>query len=259
MIKILVIEDNLRLIELLEDHISAQHDMELVGTCLNGHEGIELIKEQNPDVVLLDLIMPHTDGLALLTQLKQEGLSPKVIMLTAFGSDSIIQQASALGASYFIVKPFDLDYLSSTIRNIHSNYHSNSNSSENKQFHRPVKELAETDLPVLITEILRSIGVPANIKGYFYLREAIELVCNDLEYIGGITKILYPAVATKFKTTPSRVERAIRHSIEVTWMRGNMDHLHSIFGSTVSSAKAKPTNSEFIALIADKLRLQKAS
>ncbi|MFC4799959.1 sporulation transcription factor Spo0A [Neobacillus sp. GCM10023253] len=255
MIKIGIIDDNFQLTEILNEYLSKLVDMKVVGIAHNGMEGMELIKREHPDVVILDLIMPHTDGFSLLEKLYADHISTKVLMLTAFGKEDIIKKANELGVSYFLLKPFELSQLSDTIRTICSN---ESYSIKISRESKPANENKSGEsLEVRITDVLRSMGIPANLKGYIFLREAIQMVFRNVELLGGITKLIYPAIAKLYNTTPSRVERAIRHSIEVGWNRGSIEHLNLVFGNTVSPLKGKPTNSEFIALIADHLRLQK--
>nr|WP_263326411.1 sporulation transcription factor Spo0A [Neobacillus sp. Marseille-Q6967] len=257
MIKIGIIDDNILLTEVLDDYLSTLDDMKIIGIAHNGLDGMELIKREQLDLVILDLVMPHSDGLSLLKQLQKEKIDTKVLMLTAFGKEDVIQKASEYGVSYFLLKPFELSNLSDTIREICS-----------KKEHRTTVEAAspnklqEDNLEVLITDVLRSMGIPANLKGYHFLRDAIQMVIeNDelLNGLGGITKVIYPTIAKKYHTTPTRVERGIRHSIEVGWNRGNIEVLNYVFGNTVSSLKNKPTNGKFIALIADYLKVKKAS
>jgi len=205
-----------------------------------------MVQAENPDVVVLDIIMPHLDGIGVLEQINALGLSrkPKIIMLTAFGQESIAQRVVALGADYYILKPFDLAILAKRIRQIASG----------QAVRVPQGEGRSLEMDV--TDILHDIGIPAHIKGYLYLREAICLVVNRVELLGGVTKELYPTIAKRYQTTPSRVERAIRHAIEVAWNRGNVELIHSLFGHTINSDRGKPTNSEFIAMVADKLRME---
>jgi two-component system response regulator (stage 0 sporulation protein A) len=242
---------------LLEEYISSQDDMEVIGVAHNGQDCLDMLKDADPDVLLLDIIMPHLDGLAVLEKLRDMGKSviPNVIMLTAFGQEDVTKNAVELGASYFILKPFDMDNLGSHIRQV-----SGKGKSQNRKpaspGYRSASEQKPKNLDASITSIIHEIGVPAHIKGYLYLREAISMVYNDIELLGSITKVLYPDIAKKYNTTASRVERAIRHAIEVAWSRGNIDSISSLFGYTVSMSKAKPTNSEFIAMVADKLRLE---
>ncbi|GGC91215.1 stage 0 sporulation protein A [Thalassobacillus devorans] len=252
-IKIGLADDNRELIKLLEDYFEDIKDVEVVGTSYNGKECLEMLKETTPDVLVLDIIMPHMDGLAVLSQLKQLELKkkPSVIMLTAFGQEEVTKKAVDLGASYFMLKPFDLDSLTDQIRQIHG-----SNDPISKAIGTSSKAGQKPDLNTSITHIIHEIGVPAHIKGYMYLREAISMVYNDIELLGSITKVLYPDIAKKYQTTASRVERAIRHAIEVAWNRGNVESISSLFGYTISNTKAKPTNSEFIAMVADRLRLE---
>jgi two-component system, response regulator, stage 0 sporulation protein A len=259
-IKVCVVDDNKELVNLLEEYISSQEDMEVLGVAYNGQDCLNLLQEQQPDVLLLDIIMPHLDGLAVLEKLREVNKSnqPNVIMLTAFGQEDVTKKAVDLGASYFILKPFDMENLGATIRQVSGNAtsvikrasHTNSYRAHSSESNGP------RNLDANITSIIHEIGVPAHIKGYLYLREAISMVYNDIELLGSITKVLYPDIAKKFNTTASRVERAIRHAIEVAWSRGNIDSISSLFGYTVSMSKAKPTNSEFIAMVADKLRLE---
>ncbi|SFL83275.1 two-component system, response regulator, stage 0 sporulation protein A [Gracilibacillus orientalis] len=252
--KVMLVDDNHELVDLMDEYLLDQNDIEVVGKAYNGKECLDNLEEFKPDVVVLDIIMPHIDGLAVLSKLKQNENTKhiNVIMLTAFGQEEVTKKAVGLGASYFILKPFDLEHLAEQIKQVHgiqSAVHNEQryvNSSQNRKF----------DLEANITHIIHEIGVPAHIKGYMYLREAITMVYNDIELLGSITKVLYPDIATKFNTTASRVERAIRHAIEVAWSRGNMDSISSLFGYTVSVSKAKPTNSEFIAMVADRLRLE---
>lgn len=217
---------------------------------------------QVPDVLILDIIMPHLDGLGVLEKLRQMDLQPqpKIIMLTAFGQENITQKAVQLGASYYILKPFDMEVLVSRIRQLVSNNITTASSSTNGTSSVTKPSLVTVNkgknLDANITSIIHEIGVPAHIKGYQYLREAITMVYNNIEILGAITKTLYPAIAEKYKTTPSRVERAIRHAIEVAWTRGNIDSISHLFGYTINISKSKPTNSEFIAMVADKLRIE---
>ncbi|MFC0269886.1 sporulation transcription factor Spo0A [Metabacillus herbersteinensis] len=255
-IKVCVVDDNRELVGLLEEYISTQDDMEILGVAYNGQECLNMLKDKDPDVLVLDIIMPHLDGLGVLEKLRamDKAKQPNVIMLTAFGQEDVTKKAVDLGAAYFILKPFDMEGLASHIRQVSGNAapilnrSSNYRSSENGGKSR--------NLDTNITSIIHEIGVPAHIKGYLYLREAISMVYNDIELLGSITEVLYPDIAKKFNTTASRVERAIRHAIEVAWSRGNIDSISSLFGYTVSMSKAKPTNSEFIAMVADKLRLE---
>lgn len=253
-------DDNRELVGLLEDYISAQEDMEVVGVAHNGQECLNLLESTDPDVLVLDIIMPHLDGLAVLERVRdiKKNSFPNVIMLTAFGQEDVTKKAVELGASYFILKPFDLENLGNHIRQVSGQTNSvlRKSSPLTSSVNRQQSESKPKNLDASITSIIHEIGVPAHIKGYLYLREAISMVYNDIELLGSITKVLYPDIAKKYNTTASRVERAIRHAIEVAWSRGNIDSISSLFGYTVSMSKAKPTNSEFIAMVADKLRLE---
>ncbi|HYK73104.1 MAG TPA: sporulation transcription factor Spo0A [Pseudoneobacillus sp.] len=256
-IKVCIVDDNRELVGLLEDYLSSQEDLEVVGIAHNGQECLTLLEQVEPDVLVLDIIMPHLDGLAVLERLREvrKNSLPNVIMLTAFGQEDVTKKAVDLGAAYFILKPFDMENLASIICQVSGQ----TNQISRKPFTQGFRHQAEQkpkNLDASITSIIHEIGVPAHIKGYLYLREAISMVYNDIELLGSITKVLYPDIAKKYNTTASRVERAIRHAIEVAWSRGNIDSISSLFGYTVSMSKAKPTNSEFIAMVADKLRLE---
>lgn len=245
-------DDNREFADLLKEHLDSQEDIDVIGVAYNGNEVVDLLEEKDADVLILDIIMPHLDGLGVLEKLnKRPGPIPRIIMLTAFGQENITQRAVELGAAYYILKPFDMDVLTDRIRQMQG---------------RPVasgrgqaggSDPSRTDnLDANITHVIHEIGVPAHIKGYLYLREAITMVYNEVELLGAITKTLYPRIAEKYNTTPSRVERAIRHAIEVAWSRGNMESIRKLFGYTINVSKAKPTNSEFIAMVADKLRIE---
>ena len=266
-INVLIADDNKEFCNILSDYFLSQKDINVVGVAKDGMEVLELIERTNPDLVVLDIIMPRLDGLGVLERLNSMDLNPmpRIIILSAVGQDKITQRAIALGADYYVVKPFDMDVLSNRIRDMFNTQASNEG----------VKRVASTvatltspldvkiksnntalDLEAEITNIIHEIGVPAHIKGYMYLREAITLVVNDIELLSAVTKELYPAIAKKYNTTASRVERAIRHAIEVAWSRGQVDTINKLFGYTIHNEKGKPTNSEFIAMVADKLRLK---
>jgi two-component system response regulator (stage 0 sporulation protein A) len=246
-IRVLVADDNREFCQLLKEHFEKQADMELVGIAHNGAEVVEMLPAKNPDVIVLDIIMPHLDGIGVLEKMALMNLAkrPKTIMLTAFGQESITQRVIGMGADYYILKPFNLDTLIHRVRQLSGGHVS-----------QPLVQVKSRSLDVEVTNVIHEIGVPAHIKGYLYLREAIMLVVNEVELLGAVTKELYPTIAEKYSTTPSRVERAIRHAIEVAWSRGNMELINTLFGYTVNLERGKPTNSEFIAMVADKLRMQ---
>jgi two-component system response regulator (stage 0 sporulation protein A) len=252
-------DDNREFTELLSEYLAEQEDMEIIGAAYNGEEVLRFIEEGHvPDVLILDIIMPHLDGLGVLEKLRAMDIRPmpKIIMLTAFGQENITQKAVQLGASYYILKPFDMEVLTSRIRQLTANTSGATVGATVSPKTNVVSIGKGKNLDANITSIIHEIGVPAHIKGYQYLREAITMVYNNIEILGAITKTLYPAIAEKYKTTPSRVERAIRHAIEVAWTRGNIDSISHLFGYTINISKSKPTNSEFIAMVADKLRIE---
>ncbi|SET56930.1 sporulation transcription factor Spo0A [Paenibacillus sp. NFR01] len=269
-IEVLLADDNREFTNLLADYINDQEDMTVTGIAYNGEEVLQMLNgaRKIPDVLILDIIMPHLDGLGVLERLREMDLKPepKIIMLTAFGQENITQRAVQLGASYYILKPFDMEVLANRVRQLvgtQSTIGTSSTSSSLSNFTTSSRSSSNVvplskgkNLDANITSIIHEIGVPAHIKGYQYLREAITMVYNNIEILGAITKTLYPAIAEKFKTTPSRVERAIRHAIEVAWTRGNIDSISHLFGYTINISKSKPTNSEFIAMVADKLRIE---
>jgi len=264
-IRILVADDNREFSSTLISYLSKEEDMEVIDTAKDGSEAFDKIITKKPDIVLLDIIMPHLDGLGVLEKLNETEMDkkPMCIILSAVGQDKITQKAINLGAQYYIVKPFDIAILVKRIKELKyfqpSQYKNNFISREIKAQYieiSPENKKSEENLEALVTNIIHEVGVPAHIKGYQYLREAIIMVVNNIDVINQITKQLYPEIAQRYSTTPSRVERAIRHAIEVAWGRGQTEVVESIFGYTVSAAKGKPTNSEFIAMIADKLRLE---
>ena len=263
-IKVLIADDNYEFGNTLKKFLSKDEEIDVIGVEHDGEDAIAKILKDKPDVCLLDVIMPHLDGLGVLEQLSKTQLDkkPVCIMVSAVGQDTITQKAIALGADYYIVKPFDITLLIQRIKEI--KYY---NPDEVKKTIVSGKELKskyihitnandKENLEALVTNIIHEVGVPAHIKGYQYLREAIIMCVNNIGVISQITKLLYPEIAFKFNTTPSRVERAIRHAIEVAWGRGDQVIVENIFGYTVSASKGKPTNSEFIAMISDKLRLE---
>ena len=263
-ITVLIADDNEEFSKTLATYLKNQEDMEIIGIAKDGLEALSIIGEKEPDVAILDVIMPHLDGLGVLEKVNNNtklNKKPICIMLSAVGQDKITGKAISLGAEYYVVKPFDIELLLQRIREIKNFRPNGSNNFIRKENQKVpyinVNKVKEEDhLEVLVTNVIHGVGVPAHIKGYQYLREAIIMVVNDIDVINQITKSLYPRIAAKFETTPSRVERAIRHAIEVAWGRGEVTLMENIFGYTVSAAKGKPTNSEFIAMIADKLRLE---
>ena len=261
-ISVLIADDNKEFCSILNDYLLNQKDIVVTGIAKDGREALELIQQKQPDLVVLDIIMPHLDGLGVLEKLNGMDLDkmPRVIVLSAVGQDKITQQAITLGADYYVVKPFDMDIFTKRIREM---FNTQDVETKRRSVSTQVveREAAATsrgpiDLETEITSIIHEIGVPAHIKGYMYLREAITMVVNDMELLSAVTKELYPSIAKKYNTTASRVERAIRHAIEVAWGRGQVDAINKLFGYTIHNEKGKPTNSEFIAIIADKLRLK---
>lgn len=256
-IKVLIADDNREFAELLREAINQEEGLEVAGIAAHGLDALEFLSEEAVDVVVLDIIMPHLDGIGVLERLSREGLPkrPKVVVLTAFGQEMMTQRALELGADYYILKPFNLSVLASRVKQLAGSVTVDRRPADHAVGGRlslsPVRHL-----DVDVTNIIHEIGIPAHIKGYLYLREAILMVVNRVDLLSGVTKELYPSIATKYKTTPSRVERAIRHAIEVAWARGNVDMINAIFGHTVNRERGKPTNSEFIAMVADKLRMQ---
>ena len=267
-ITVLIADDNQEFSTTLATYLKNQEDMVVVGRAKDGNEALDMVSSLMPDVLLLDVIMPHLDGIGVLEQMNMIKLNKKpiCIMLSAVGQDKVTQRAIELGAEYYVVKPFDIDLLITRIREL-KNYKPSSQNNNfisreigiSKQQYIDIPNNSankEENIEALVTNVIHEVGVPAHIKGYQYLREAIIMVINDIDVINQITKCLYPQIANKFHTTPSRVERAIRHAIEVAWGRGEQKTVENIFGYTISAAKGKPTKSEFIAMISDKLRLE---
>lgn len=269
-LKLFLADDNKNLVSILSEYISVQSDMEIVETGFNGLETLSLLKNSKVDILLLDVVMPELDGLAVLEQLnKQPELynQPRhIIVFSAFNEEKMMIRASKLGASYFLMKPFDPRQLIDAIHNV-INFDSiaadiqptDIASTNMRSFNPATAERTSTkelDLAVDITNILYAVGIPPNIKGHSFLRESIEMLYHDSELAGAITKKLYPSVAAVHRTTASRVERAIRHAIDVAWSRGNINALSEIFGYTTYGPKMKPTNSEFIAMVADRLGIK---
>ena len=253
--RILIADANPDVSSLVSDLAAGGKDMEVVGTADNGADALALIDELRPDVLLLDLVLSKLDGLELLRRLGDGEYRPHVIVLSGFVNGKVVAECSALGADYFISKPCDPAALLIRIRQLGGGEREDGallgyELGPSRQSH------SDANLESVVTEIIHEIGVPAHIKGYQYLREAIILTIRDMDMINAVTKALYPEVARKFSTTPSRVERAIRHAIEVAWDRGDIEVLQKFFGYTVSNIKGKPTNSEFIAMIADHLSLK---
>lgn len=254
-ISVLVADANHDFCTLIKNLISAENDMEVVATTDDGLDALALTAELAPDVIIMDLALTKLDGLEVLRRLPETGAHPHVIVLSGFLNNSVVSACSSMGADYFMPKPCDPPALLARVRQLHrgtdapgSGYDCRLVPQQNKQ---------DVNLEATVTDIIHEIGVPAHIKGYHYLREAIILTINNMEMINAVTKVLYPEVAKRFNTTPSRVERAIRHAIEVAWDRGDVEVLQKFFGYTVSGIKGKPTNSEFIAMIADCLSLRR--
>lgn len=266
-VNVVIVDDNPMILNTLDEVISSEAGLSVIGRADNGKDAIDMIKDTQPDVVLLNLVMPQMDGITVVENIKKKTSmlkNPAFIILSAVGGEQMTEEAFQAGANYFLMKPFDKDILVNKIRRI------------GKRPVRPVpgkvleaplkaatpeeaamnreeymKEHLETD----ITKMLHELGIPAHIKGYQYLRDAISMVVRDREMMEAVTKILYPEIAKKNYTSSSRVERAIRHAIEVAWGRGSLEVIDELFGYTISTGKGKPTNSEFIALIADKICL----
>lgn len=257
-LNIAIADDNERMVQLLDHIVSSDEELEVVGKAGNGEELIEIIREKKPDVVLLDIIMPKLDGLTVMDRVNhdQNLKKPAFIVISAVSQEKMTEDAFELGADYYILKPFDNDMVVNRIKRVRTRHQKNYTKTKKSGSYESKKEYMEHNLEADVTNIIHEVGVPAHIKGYQYLRDAIIMSVNDMEMLNSITKILYPTIAKRHQTTPSRVERAIRHAIEVAWSRGKMDTIDELFGYTVSNGKGKPTNSEFIALIADKIRLE---
>ena len=227
--------------------LKATESFQIIGTASDGEQATRMILEKSPDFIVLDMMMPGKDGVGILKAISALEKKPIILATSFFTSEYMASNASALGVRYLMMKPCDISAVVDRLVEFRGG--------ENQRI-IPMRRPDKNSIETMVTGIIHEIGVPAHIKGYQYLREAIIIAVEDMDVINAITKVLYPQVAKSFGTTPSRVERAIRHAIEVAWDRGDLDTLQKFFGYTVNSTKGKPTNSEFIALIADKLQLQ---
>ncbi|MEE3342662.1 MAG: sporulation transcription factor Spo0A [Bacilli bacterium] len=245
-IRVLMIDDDINLINMVKEYFKDSKKIEIVGWCYDGDVGLKMIVDNDDeyDVILLDLIMPKRDGLYILEELKNRNIIKNIIVESSYNSSNIIRKVSEYGVNYYILKPFDMNELEKRILFIFEKL-------DNK-----IINLYNNNLEISITRVLHELGMPSHIKGYQYIKEGIMMVYDNPNMVGGITKKLYPGVAYKFDTTVSCVERSIRHAIEISWNRGNWDLMEEIFGYSIDIDKAKPTNSEFIVTIADKLRLE---
>ena len=253
-LNVAIADDNDLMRQLLDTIVQSDEELSVVGTAKDGEEAYQMIKEKEPDVVLLDIVMPKMDGLGVLDKVQRDTSikkTPNFIMVSAVNQPQVTEDAFALGADNFIMKPFDKDTIIQRIKKTRRTRAF----VEPGFYQKKTKEHTEAALEADVTNIIHEIGVPAHIKGYQYLRDAIVMSVQDIEMLNSITKVLYPTIAKKYDTTTSRVERAIRHAIEVAWSRGRMDTIDALFGYTINHGKGKPTNSEFIALITDKIRL----
>lgn len=257
-IKVVIADDNADISNLLREYLGSDGDLEIAGVAKNGVETLNIVREEKPDVLLLDIIMPELDGLGVLESLKKMPDKPVIIVYSAISHDKVTNTAITLGADYYMVKGIDLKHLKSRIKSYFMETKEPSVHGETSG-HAGSSAYAEekTDLATELSGILQEAGILPHIKGYSYLREAITEVIDNADLLSAVTKELYPNIAAKFNTTSSRVERAIRHSIEVSWNRGHLENLNNISGYNVNFEKGKPTNSEFIALISDKFRLRK--
>ena len=258
-VNVAIADDNERILDMLGEIIEQDQDLNLIGKADNGEDIYHLIKEKKPDVVLLDLIMPKMDGLSVMEKVnmdEQITKRPEFIIVTAVGQERITEDAFRKGASYYVMKPFHNDMILSRIKDAGNGERKNSSESESRN---AVSKKQEYNLETRVTDMIHEIGIPAHIKGYHYLRDAIIMAVDDMDVLNAITKVLYPTIAKMHQTTASRVERAIRHAIEVAWDRGDVDVLSSYFGYTIQSERGKPTNSEFIAMITDKINLSMKS
>ncbi len=260
-VRVGIADDNKDFSNILADFLEMQPGIDVVFKAGDGMQTVDAVIKDKPDVLILDMIMPYLDGLGVLERLNtvSPDAFPKTIMLSAVGQESIAQRAINLGAEYYIVKPFDLNILAKRIQQLSGQMEPADQINKNSVIKSVLIKDNEKkgDLEKDITSIIHEVGVPAHIKGYQYLRDAITMVVEDMDLLGAVTKELYPAIAKRNNTTPSRVERAIRHAIEVAWNRGRIETINNLFGYTVHNDKGKPTNSEFIAIIADKLRLER--
>lgn len=258
-IKVLVIDDNKEIGEGMKTYLekTGERDIELVGFAYDGKDGLEKITALEPDAVILDIVMPVLDGIGVLKAMNSyTGVKrPKILVLSALAQEHVSGMVSSYGADYFMVKPASYEMLFDRVKMLCRPIPSKVNSGMDLN-DMGKDSLSPKELEIRVTNVIHNVGVPANIKGYKYLRDAILMTIKDNEMINAVTKQLYPEVAKRHKTTSSRVERAIRHAIEVACTRGNEECFYKLFGYTVSTLKGKPTNSEFIALIADKLRLE---
>ncbi|TGE36815.1 sporulation transcription factor Spo0A [Desulfosporosinus fructosivorans] len=259
-IKIIIVDDNLSFCSMLQNYLQSQEDFNIIGVANNGIEAWELLQTQEPDLIILDLVMPNLDGIGVLERINSRTTKarPKIIMQTAFGQESLTHQAMMLGVDYFILKPFDVDILCKRIRFLTQDLATTT--AEPAQFSSSTYPKVTTvgseyNLVSEVTSMMHQIGIPAHVKGYQYIREAILMVVEDVSLIGAVTKELYPGIAKKFDTASSRVERGIRHAIELAWERGQKETLKRVFGYSMNIERQKPTNSEFIALLADKFRV----
>lgn len=247
-IRVVVVDDNEGLVGMLKEYFSDHKKITIVNEAYDGVEGIKIIEENKEDfdVLLLDLIMPKKDGMFVLEEMKKKGIDKPIIIGTSFNADETISRISKFNPKHFILKPFDMSDLEQKIMDA-VNYVPDNNSKLN---------LYHNNLEISVTKLLHGLGVPSHIKGYQYIREGVLLMYENPDIVGAITKELYPEIASRFDTTVSRVERAIRHAIEVSWNRGDIDLMEEIFGHSVDYDRAKPTNSEFIVTVSDKLRLE---
>ncbi len=257
-LSVAIADDNDRVVTMLNDLLKEDPEIHVAGIAKDGEEAIRIAEEKQPDIMLLDLIMPRVDGLSVIEKIRKDEKCKKVpqfIVMSGINTEHVTEQVMNLGVSYYMMKPFDNEVMLNRIKQIGKA----KKSGVFKKGNVPILSMPQRDENSLeqdVTDMIHELGVPAHIKGYQYLRDAIIMCVENMDLLNSITKVLYPDIAKLYQTTPSRVERAIRHSIEVAWNRGKMDTIEEMFGYTINSGKGKPTNSEFIALIADKIRLQ---
>ncbi|MBQ9040628.1 MAG: sporulation transcription factor Spo0A [Clostridia bacterium] len=251
-IRVMLADDNLNLLRALTDYLSRKPDIEVVAAVSDGEEIPDCVRQYGPDILVMDIIMPRRDGFMTLEALNgmDAALRPRVIVLTGLARDDFIMRAIRLGASYYMVKPFDMNLLYARIVEI---------AGDQPQTVAAAPETGEESVDEQITNLFLTLGIPAHIKGYQYLREAVHMVLENHDVINRITKELYPGIARKFDTSASKVERAMRHAIEVAWSRGRLEAVNQMYGHRVFAREDKPTNGEFIAMISDKLAVRKTA